>query len=110
MTLHPLHRALALSLSLSGRGTHTALVAELTTFGAPGLLFALALRNVLATFGDISVVVTTAIASALAALLALTARSMEQLALAASGMAKSSDYERSARPERFVRSAPSQPA
>ncbi|MES1183764.1 MAG: hypothetical protein ABUL60_08100 [Myxococcales bacterium] len=97
--------AVALALSLSGRGSHTALVAELTTFGAPGLLFALALRNVLATFGDISVVVTTAIASALAALLALTARSLELLALAASGMAKSSDYERSARPERFVRLA-----
>lgn len=95
----------ALALSLSGGGLHTALVAELTTFGAPALLFALALRNVLATFGDVSVVVTTAIAGALAALLALTARSIELLALAASGMASSSDHERSTRPQRFVRLA-----
>ena len=97
--------AVALSSSLSGRGAHTALVAELTTFGAPALLFALALRNVLATFGDISVVVTTAIASALAALLALTARSLELLALWATGLGASSDYECSPRPQRFVRLA-----
>jgi hypothetical protein len=97
--------AVALSRSLSGRGSHTALVAELTTFGAPALLFALALRNVLATFGDVSVVVTTAIASALAALLGLMARSLELLALWGTGVGASSDHESSPRPRRFVRSA-----
>lgn len=97
--------AWALSCSLSGRNAHTALIAELVTFGAPGLIFALALRNVLATFGDVSVVVTTAIASALAALLALTARSLELLALWGTGVGASSDLERSPRPARFVRVA-----
>jgi hypothetical protein len=97
--------AVALSHALSGRREHTALVAELTTFGAPALLFALALRNVLVTFGDVSVVVTTAVASALAALLALTARSLELLALWATGVGESSDWERSAEPRRFVRVA-----
>lgn len=95
----------ALALSRSGRGQHTALLADLTTFGAPGLVFALALRNVLATFGDVSVVVTTAVASALAALLALTGRSLELLALWATGVGESSDWERSAEPQRFVRVA-----
>lgn len=100
----------ALALSRSGRGQHTALLADLTTFGAPGLVFALALRNVLATFGDVSVVVTTAVASALAALLALTGRSLELLALWATGVGESSDLERSpqsraAAPQRFVRAA-----
>jgi len=97
--------AWALSLSLSGRGSHTALIAELVTFGAPALLFALALRNVLATFGDVSVVVTTALASVLAALLALTARSIELLALWGTGIGASSDQERSPQPRRFVRVA-----
>jgi hypothetical protein len=99
--------AWSLALSLSGRDSHTALIAELVTFGAPALLFALALRNVLATFGDVSVVVTTALASALAALLALTARSLELLALWGTGVGASSDYERSALPRRFVRVAAS---
>lgn len=95
----------ALALSLAGRGSHTALVAELVTFGAPGLLFAFALRNVLATFGDVSVVVTTVIASVLFALLALAARSFELLALWAVGLGASSDHEHSAQPRRFVRVA-----
>ncbi len=97
--------ALALAFSLSGRGEHTALFAELTTFGSPALLFGLALRNVLATFGDLSVVVTTAIASALAALLALSARSLELSALWATGLGASSDHEHSGAPRRFVRVA-----
>lgn len=102
--------AVALSLARSERGDHTALFADLVTFGAPGLILALALRNVLATYGDSSVVVTTAIASALAALLGLTARSVELLALWATGVGESSDQElaaqaRPARPLHFVRAA-----
>ena len=100
--------AVALALSRSGRGEHTALFADLVTFGAPGLIFALALRNVLATYGDASVIVTTAVANALAALLGLTARSLELLALWGTGVGESSDQELAARspaPQRFVRVA-----
>ena len=88
----------ALPLARAGRGQHTALLADLMTFGAPGLVFALALRNVLVTFGDVSVVVTTAVASALAALLALTGRSIEVLALWATNVGDSSDQELTLRP------------
>jgi hypothetical protein len=75
------------------------LFAELTTFGAPAIVFGIALQRVLATFGDTSVVVTSAVALALGAVLALSERAIELAALWATGLSQSSDYE-SARPPR----------
>jgi hypothetical protein len=92
----------ALSLALIGGGRGTALLAEVVTFGAPGLVFALALQRVLATFGDASVVVTTGLALVLAALLALAARALEVAALSAAGFGQSSDRERAPAPRRFL--------
>ena len=92
----------ALTLALIGGGRHTALIAELATFGAPGLVFGLAMQRVLATFGDTSVVVTTAIALVLAALLALSARAIELVALWWTGLGASSDRESPPPARRFM--------
>lgn len=88
----------ALSLALLGGGRATALLAEVVTFGAPGLIFALALQRVLATFGDVSVVVMTGVALVLAALLALAARALEVAALWLTGYGASSERERAPAP------------
>jgi hypothetical protein len=91
----------SLSAALLGRGRSTALLAEIVTFGAPGLVFALALQRVLATFGDASVVVTTGVALVLGALLALAARALEVTALSVSGFGESSDRESAPAPRGF---------
>jgi hypothetical protein len=97
----------ALSLALLGGGRSPALLAEIVTFGAPGLVFALALQRVLATFGDASVVVTTGVALVLAALLALAARALEVAALSVTGFGASSDRERAPAPRGFLLAASS---
>jgi hypothetical protein len=91
----------ALSLALIGGGRSTALLAEIVTFAAPALVFALALQRVLATFGDASVVVTTGVALVLAALLALAARALEVAALSVAGFGGGSDRERPPVPRGF---------
>jgi hypothetical protein len=92
----------ALSLALIGGGRSPALLAEIVTFGAPGLVFALALQHVLTTFGDASVVVTTGVALELAALLGLAARALEVAALSVTGFGASSDRECAPAPRGFL--------
>ncbi len=94
--------SVAASFALAGGGRHTALVAELVTMGAPGLLLLFALRNVLLTFGDTSVIVLGALAMVCLAVLLLLVRSLELGALWATGLGASSDREQSGRPRRFV--------
>ncbi len=102
MVMWPLLAAgVAATLALTGSRRQSALIAEIVTFGFPALLVLLAARNVLLTYGDISVVLVMAFAVALTALLALTARSLELAALWATGLSQSSDHESGAA-RRFV--------
>jgi hypothetical protein len=90
----------AASFSLAGLRRQAALVSEIVTFGLPAMLLLLVLRNVLLTFGDSSVIVISGFAATLAAILAVTARSLELLALWATGFGKRSDRETGAKLQR----------
>jgi hypothetical protein len=102
IVLFPLLGAtIAVSAALGGMRRHAALVSELVLGGLPALFLLLAARNVLLTFGDVSVVVLAGAAFVLYSLLALTARSLELLSLYALGLGRSDERERG-RPARFV--------
>jgi hypothetical protein len=92
---------ISVSMALGGARQHAALAAELVLGGLPALLLLLAARNVLLTFGDLSVVVLAGGAFVIYSLVALTSRSIELLSLYALGFARD-DTREQGRPARFV--------